>query len=224
MYDIKMLKAKKLAELIEIAEQIGIKELNGLKKQDIIDKIVGNASEEKSNDIKLEPKVAKNNYRENRYNNGGNKNHQNKNFNKDNRNRYKEPDFEFDGIIESEGVLEIMQDGYGFLRSSDYNYLSSPDDIYVSQSQIKLFGLKTGDTVHGTVRPPKDGEKYFPLIKVNKINGLDPKVVRDRVSFEHLTPLFPEEKFNISSKESTISTRIIDLFSPIGKGQRGMIE
>jgi transcription termination factor Rho len=223
MYDIKMLKAKKLAELIEIAEQIGIKELNGLKKQDIIDKIVGNASEEKSNDIKLEPKVAKNNYRENRYNNGGNKNHQNKNFNKDNRNRYKEPDFEFDGIIESEGVLEIMQDGYGFLRSSDYNYLSSPDDIYVSQSQIKLFGLKTGDTVHGTVRPPKDGEKYFPLIKVNKINGLDPKVVRDRVSFEHLTPLFPEEKFNISSKESTISTRIIDLFSPIGKGQRGMI-
>ena len=152
-----------------------------------------------------------------------NKNHQNKNFNKDNRNRYKEPDFEFDGIIDSEGVLEIMQDGYGFLRSSDYNYLSSPDDIYVSQSQIKLFGLKTGDTVHGTVRPPKDGEKYFPLIKVNKINGLDPKVVRDRVSFEHLTPLFPEEKFNISSKESTISTRIIDLFSPIGKGQRGMI-
>ena len=223
MYDIKMLKAKKLAELIEIAEQIGIKELKGLKKQDIIDKIVGNASEEKSNDIKPEPKVAKNNYRENRYNNGGNKNHQNKNFNKDNRNRYKEPDFEFDGIIESEGVLEIMQDGYGFLRSSDYNYLSSPDDIYVSQSQIKLFGLKTGDTVHGTVRPPKDGEKYFPLIKVNKINGLDPKVVRDRVSFEHLTPLFPEEKFNISSKESTISTRIIDLFSPIGKGQRGMI-
>ena len=223
MYDIKMLKAKKLAELIEIAEQIGIKEHKGLKKQDIIDKIVGNASEEKSSDIKPEPKVTKNNYRENRYNNGGNKNHQNKNFNKDNRNRYKEPDFEFDGIIESEGVLEIMQDGYGFLRSSDYNYLSSPDDIYVSQSQIKLFGLKTGDTVHGTVRPPKDGEKYFPLIKVNKINGLDPKVVRDRVSFEHLTPLFPEEKFNISSKESTISTRIIDLFSPIGKGQRGMI-
>ena len=222
MYDIKMLKAKKLAELIEIAEQIGIKDLKGLKKQDIIDKIIGNASEEKSNEIKPEQKVAKNNFRENRGNNV-NKNHQNKNFNKDNRRRYKEPDFEFDGIIESEGVLEIMQDGYGFLRSSDYNYLSSPDDIYVSQSQIKLFGLKTGDTVHGTVRPPKDGEKYFPLIKVNKINGLDPKVVRDRVSFEHLTPLFPEEKFNISSKESTISTRIIDLFSPIGKGQRGMI-
>ena len=116
-----------------------------------------------------------------------------------------------------------MQDGYGFLRSSDYHYLSSPDDVYVSLSQIKLFGLKTGDTVHGTVRPPKDGEKYFPLIKVNKINGLNPEVVRDRVSFEHLTPLFPEEKFNLALKESTISTRIIDLFSPIGKGQRGMI-
>jgi transcription termination factor Rho len=116
-----------------------------------------------------------------------------------------------------------MQEGYGFLRSSDYNYLSSPDDIYVSQSQVRLFGLKTGDTVLGQVRPPKDGEKYFPLIKVNKINGLGPEVVRDRVSFEHLTPLFPDEKFNIADKESSISTRIMDLFSPLGKGQRGMI-
>jgi transcription termination factor Rho len=116
-----------------------------------------------------------------------------------------------------------MQEGYGFLRSSDYNYLSSPDDIYVSHSQVKLFGLKTGDTVLGQVRPPKDGEKYFPLIKVNLINGLTPDVVRDRVSFQHLTPLFPDEKFNIADKESSISTRIIDLFSPIGKGQRGMI-
>ena len=145
------------------------------------------------------------------------------NGNKDNRNRYREPDFEFDAIIESEGVLDIMQDGYGFLRSSDYNYLSSPDDIYVSQSQIRLFGLKTGDTVLGHVRPPKEGEKYFPLIKVSKINGQNPNVVRDRVSFEHLTPLFPKEKFNIAEKQSTISTRIMDLFSPIGKGQRGMI-
>ena len=145
------------------------------------------------------------------------------NGNRDNRNRYKEPDYEFDAIIQSEGVLDIMQDGYGFLRSSDYNYLSSPDDIYVSQSQIRLFGLKTGDTVLGQVRPPKEGEKYFPLIKVNKINGLDPQVVRDRVSFEHLTPLFPQEKFKIAEKQSTISTRIMDLFSPIGKGQRGMI-
>ena len=143
--------------------------------------------------------------------------------NKDNRNRYREPDFEFDGIIESEGVLDVMSDGYGFLRSSDYNYLSSPDDIYVSQSQIRLFGLKKGDTVLGQVRPPKEGEKYFPLIKVTKINGLDPQVVRDRVSFEHLTPLFPQEKFNIAEKQSTISSRIMDLFAPIGKGQRGMI-
>ena len=165
--------------------------------------------------------------------NGGNqrKGHQNKqrgghdknNGNRDTRNRYREPDYEFAGIIESEGVLDIMQDGYGFLRSSDYHYLSSPDDIYVSQSQIRLFGLKTGDTVLGEVRPPKEGEKYFPLIKVNKINGLNPNVVRDRVSFEHLTPLFPNEKFNLADKQSTVSTRIIDLFAPIGKGQRGMI-
>ncbi len=150
-------------------------------------------------------------------------NHDKSNFDKDLKNRYKEPEFEFDSIIASEGVLDIMQDGYGFLRSSDYNYLSSPDDIYVSQSQIRLFGLKTGDTVLGQVRPPKEGEKYFPLIKVNKINGIDPQIVRDRVSFEHLTPLFPQEKFNLAERQSTISTRIIDLFSPIGKGQRGMI-
>lgn len=136
---------------------------------------------------------------------------------------FREPDYEFDGIIESEGVLEMMPDGYGFLRSSDYNYLASPDDIYLSNSQIRLFGLKTGDTVKGVVRPPKEGEKYFPLVKVLKINGHDPQVVRDRVSFEHLTPLFPDEKFNLADRQSTISTRIIDLFSPIGKGQRGMI-
>ena len=222
MQDIKMLKAKKLAELYEIAEQIGIENLKGLKKQQVIDKILDSSKEKKSDELDSEGKISKNNFKENR-SNGNNKNRENKNFNRDNRRRYKEPDFEFDGIIDSEGVLEIMQDGYGFLRSSDYNYLSSPDDIYVSQSQIKLFGLKTGDTVHGTVRPPKDGEKYFPLIKINKINGLDPGVVRDRVSFEHLTPLFPEEKFNISLNQSTVSTRVIDLFSPIGKGQRGMI-
>ena len=131
--------------------------------------------------------------------------------------------FDFDGLITHEGVLEIMQDGYGFLRSSDYNYLSSPDDVYVSQSQIKLFGLKTGDTVQGNVRPPKPGEKYFPLIKVIKINGRSPEWVRDRVPFKYLTPLFPEEKLNISGKGGNISTRIVDLFSPIGKGQRGLI-
>lgn len=145
------------------------------------------------------------------------------NGNKDSRNRYREPDYEFEGIIESEGVLDIMQDGYGFLRSSDYNYLASPDDIYVSQSQIRLFGLKTGDTVLGVIRPPKEGEKYFPLIKVSKINGLNPNIVRDRVSFEHLTPLFPTEKFNIADRQSSISTRVMDMFAPIGKGQRGMI-
>jgi transcription termination factor Rho len=159
----------------------------------------------------------------NQKNSNRNQGNSGNNGNKDTRNRYREPDFEFDAIIESEGVLDIMQDGYGFLRSSDYNYLSSPDDIYVSQSQIRLFGLKTGDTVLGHVRPPKEGEKYFPLIKVSKINGQNPNVVRDRVSFEHLTPLFPQEKFNLAEKQSTISTRIMDLFSPIGKGQRGMI-
>ncbi|MGM0636133.1 MAG: transcription termination factor Rho [Bacteroidota bacterium] len=146
-----------------------------------------------------------------------------KNGNRDTRNKYKQPDYEFDAIIESEGVLDLMQDGYGFLRSSDYNYLSSPDDIYLSQSQIRLFGLKTGDTVLGQVRPPKEGEKYFPLIRIKKINGLDPQVVRDRVSFEHLTPLFPQEKFNIAERDSSISTRVMDMFAPIGKGQRGMI-
>jgi len=117
----------------------------------------------------------------------------------------------------------MMPDGYGFLRSSDYNYLASPDDIYLSTSQIRLFGLKTGDTVKGVVRPPKEGEKYFPLVKVLKINGHDPQVVRDRIAFDHLTPIFPKEKFNLAERSSTISTRIIDLFSPIGKGQRGMI-
>jgi transcription termination factor Rho len=147
---------------------------------------------------------------------------QNPNF-KNKKGNFKDSDFEFDGIIESEGVLEMMPDGYGFLRSSDYNYLASPDDIYLSTSQIRLFGLKTGDTVKGVVRPPKEGEKFFPLVRVLKINGHDPQVVRDRVSFEHLTPVFPSEKFKLAEKQSTISTRIIDLFSPIGKGQRGMI-
>ncbi|RZK11052.1 MAG: transcription termination factor Rho [Flavobacterium sp.] len=147
---------------------------------------------------------------------------QNPNF-KGKKNNFRDADFEFDGIIESEGVLEMMTDGYGFLRSSDYNYLASPDDIYLSNSQVRLFGLKTGDTVKGVVRPPKEGEKFFPLVRVLKINGHDPQVVRDRISFEHLTPVFPSEKFRLAEKQSTISTRIIDLFSPIGKGQRGMI-
>jgi transcription termination factor Rho len=138
--------------------------------------------------------------------------------------RTQEHQFNFDGIVSSEGVLEIMPDGYGFLRSADYNYLNSPDDIYVSQSQIKLFGLKTGDNVCGTIRPPKEGEKYFPLIKVEKINGRDPAFVRDRVPFDHLTPLFPYEKLTLTGhSKSSLSTRIVDLFTPIGKGQRGLI-
>jgi len=137
----------------------------------------------------------------------------------------KKPAFnvEFDGVILSEGVLEMMPDGYGFLRSSDYNYLSSPDDIYVSPSQIKLFGLKTGDTVYGSIRPPKEGEKYFALLKVESINGKTPDEVRDRVPFDYLTPLFPYEKLNLFTRADLYSTRIMDLFTPIGKGQRGLI-
>ena len=277
MLDISSLKEKKLPELQEIAKDLGLKKLAGLKKMDLAYKILDHMAanppsktdsneqslEKQSNKIKThnqedinktvprhneetdnkENEGASSSNKQSRFNNksGHNGKDQNKrqqnhnsknghnnqrkevNHNKDNRNRYREPDFEFDGIIESEGVLEMMSEGYGFLRSSDYNYLSSPDDIYVSQSQIRLFGLKTGDTVLGHVRPPKEGEKYFPLIKVSKINGLSPDVVRDRVAFEHLTPLFPQEKFNIAEKQATVSTRIMDLFSPIGKGQRGMI-
>ncbi len=136
----------------------------------------------------------------------------------------REKAYDFEGILNGMGVLEIMQDGYGFLRSSDYNYLSSPDDIYVSQSQIKLFGLKTGDVAEGSIRPPKEGEKYFPLVKVSKINGKDPSVVRDRVPFDHLTPLFPDEKFNLcKGYDDNLSARVVDLFAPIGKGQRALI-
>lgn len=133
--------------------------------------------------------------------------------------------YEFEGILNGTGVLEIMPDGYGFLRSSDYNYLSSPDDIYVSQSQIKLFGLKTGDVVKGSIRPPKEGEKYFPLVKVEQINGLGPELVRDRVPFDHLTPLFPDEKFKLckGGYSDNLSARVVDMFSPIGKGQRALI-
>ncbi|MCK0130599.1 transcription termination factor Rho [Flavobacteriaceae bacterium F08102] len=305
MFEIESLKQKKLPELQEIAEQIGVPKYKQLKKLDLVYQILDvQATKPSPEEVKPKParkrvekprsqgprrenkpapestpaapekkeskeapvKKAEENTSEtprkptpkpaakstakaehprkqqksehsnqrkdnNPNNNSSNQNNQrnkNQNQNKvENGNRkqgkYRDPDFEFDGIIESEGVLEIMQDGYGFLRSSDYNYLSSPDDIYVSQSQIKLFGLKTGDTVRGNVRPPKEGEKYFPLIRVSLINGLNPSIVRDRVAFEHLTPLFPNEKFNLAAKGSSTSTRIIDLFSPIGKGQRGMI-
>ena len=251
MFEISKLKEKKLSELQEIADELKISKYKTLKKLDLVYKILDHQAsnpDEKELDKKNSPKSSfdrksrpnkknehdfksrdeVNDKTDKKSNNHLRDNRSRKpkgepNGNRDTRNRYKEPDFEFDAIIESEGVLDIMQDGYGFLRSSDYHYLSSPDDIYVSQSQIRLFGLKKGDTVLGNVRPPKEGEKYFPLIQVNKINGLDPKIVRDRVSFEHLTPLFPDEKFNLADKNNTISTRVIDLFSPIGKGQRGMI-
>ncbi len=159
----------------------------------------------------------------NRQNNQNNHNNQ-----RNNNNAAQEKQYEFDGILTGVGVLEMMPDGYGFLRSSDYNYLTSPDDIYVSQSQIKLFGLKTGDVVEGAIRPPKEGEKYFPLVKVDKINGRTPEEVRDRVPFDHLTPLFPDEKFMLTARKSSkvydnIAVRVVDLFSPIGKGQRGLI-
>ena len=252
MFEISKLKEKKLSELQEIAEELKISKYKTLKKLDLVYKILDHQAsnpDEKESYKKNSPKLSfdrknSSNTKRNNHSNSNDEGNDDKpekksnnhtrdnrnrkpkgepNGNRDTRNRYKEPDFEFDAIIESEGVLDIMQDGYGFLRSSDYHYLSSPDDIYVSQSQIRLFGLKKGDTVLGNVRPPKEGEKYFPLIQVNKINGLDPKIVRDRVSFEHLTPLFPDEKFNLADKNNTISTRVIDLFSPIGKGQRGMI-
>ena len=137
----------------------------------------------------------------------------------------RQPRIEFEGIVEATGVLEIMPDGYGFLRSSDYNYLNSPDDIYVSQNQIKMYALKTGDTILGEIRPPREGDKYFPLVKVNRINGRSPEFIRDRVPFDFLTPLFPNEKFNLTGHghNSNISVRVVDLFTPIGKGQRGLI-
>jgi len=165
-----------------------------------------------------------------RNNNGNNNNKGNQNRNQNNNQRDNRPSKEDEekynlvGIVDAEGVLEIIQDGYGFLRSSDYNYLPSPDDIYVSQSQVKLFGLKTGDTVLGSIRPPREGEKFFPLVKVESINGRTPSYIRDRVPFQYLTPLFPNEKFKLTGhKQETLSTRVMDLFAPIGKGQRGMI-
>ena len=148
---------------------------------------------------------------------------QQQNQNQQNR-RQEERMYDFGDVLKGEGVLEIMPDNYGFLRSSDYNYLASPDDIYVSQSQIRLFGLKTGDVVEGVIRPPREGEKYFPLVKVNRINGLEPSVARDRVPFEHLTPLFPDEKFTLcSGRNDNMSARVVDMFAPIGKGQRALI-
>ncbi|MBL7972410.1 MAG: transcription termination factor Rho [Prolixibacteraceae bacterium] len=180
-------------------------------------------SEEVKNDDVAEKRNENQNKKKNFENNPKWENRENQGQ-KQQKQQNQEKPYEFDGIISNTGVLEIMADGYGFLRSSDFNYLNSPDDIYVSQSQIKLFGLKTGDTVTGTIRPPKEGEKYFPLIKVIEINGRTPDYIRDRVPFEHLTPLFPNEKFNLTGNgHDNLSTRIVDLFAPIGKGQRGLI-
>src|ERR1051326_1846980 len=267
MYDIIELNGKLLGELRDIAKKLNIPKTEGLRKQELVYKILDHQAlnpagkdetkrqDKQENENKFdgdslfsdqhdetpapkenvtventapsvvnEPAVSENTNSgmENKEQQGmgQNRNYQQKPFEK------KQPDFpyNFDGIVVSEGVLEIMPDGYGFLRSSDYNYLNSPDDIYVSQSQIKLFGLKTGDTVRGSIRPPKEGEKYFPLIKVEKINGRDPAYVRDRVPFEHLTPLFPHEKFKLTGHpQQNMSTRIVDMFTPIGKGQRALI-
>ena len=192
------------------------------------------AKQEKAAPQQPEPQAAPQPQQQNtpRQNNNNRQNNQNNNHNNqrnnNNNNVSQEKQYEFDGILIGTGVLEMMQDGYGFLRSSDYNYLTSPDDIYVSQSQIKLFGLKTGDVVEGAIRPPKEGEKYFPLVKVDKINGRSPEEVRDRVPFDHLTPLFPDEKFMLTARKApkvydNIAVRVVDLFSPIGKGQRGLI-
>ena len=160
----------------------------------------------------------KNRKNKNRNNNQNNQNNQNNNQQR------QEPQYNFEDLIQTSGVLEIIPEGYGFLRSSDYNYLSSPDDVYVTPQQIKFYGLKTGDVVEATIRPPKEGEKYFPMSKVLSVNGRSPEFIRDRVPFEHLTPLFPDEKFNLTSgRTSNISTRVVDMFSPIGKGQRGLI-
>ncbi len=223
MYDISQLKKMLLPELQEISEKLEISNFKKLKKTDLIYEILDKQSVEKkqeeSQTVKSDKKerFSKKPFRKN------NKISEDQKNSFVNNKQVRRKEYDLEGAITGEGVLEVMPDGYGFIRSSDYNYLNSPDDIYVSQSQIKLFGLKTGDTISGQLRPPKEGEKYFPLVKVEKINNLDPKDVRDRVSFKHKTPLFPEEKFELAKASKTISTRLIDLFAPIGKGQRGLI-
>lgn len=245
MFDIHSLNKKLLPELREIAKNLGVPRYQKLKKQELIYEILDvqatQASLQKKSDeeekkkrsrIKKDvknkatnPTTLKDQKKDYRHEDRSKEPLKNKkNHNNNNNGGPKYDEIEFDSIVNAEGVLEMMPDGYGFLRSSDYNYLNSPDDIYVSQSQVRLFGLKTGDTVRGSVRPPKRGEKYFPLVKVDLINGRDPNIVRDRVPFEFLTPLFPDEKFKLTGNgKSSLSTRMIDLFSPIGKGQRGLI-
>jgi transcription termination factor Rho len=247
MYDISQLKKKLLPELQKISEDLKIENYKKHKKNDLIYQILDkqalqktssneeNSTPKKSSIAKprtdiAKPRTEKNNEKRNPYFKNNNYKNNNSERTDDGKERkkygqqghFKRKEYDIEGIVSGEGVLEIMPDGYGFLRSSDYNYLNSPDDIYVSQSQIKLFGLKTGDTVTGQLRPPKEGEKYFPLVKVEQINNFDPGKMRDRISFKHKTPLFPDEKFDLS-KTKTISNRLIDLFAPIGKGQRGLI-
>ena len=216
---------KLLSELKNITEELGIKGASKLSKQDLIYKILDEQaiSKPKKSSDKKSTKETKSSDKPRSTNSGRRPSRSTKESGPRKPSEYEKNVKEFEGVIESEGVLEMMQDGYGFLRSSDYNYLASPDDIYVSPSQIKLFGLKTGDTVLGKIRPPKENEKYFALIEVSKINGKTPDEVRDRIPFKYLTPLFPEEKLNLSTNQDNYSTRILDLFSPIGKGQRGMI-
>ena len=216
---------KLLSELKNITEELGIKGASKLSKQDLIYKILDEQaiSKPKKSSDKKASKETKSSDKPRSTNSGRRTSRPTKESGPRKPSEYEKNVKEFEGVIESEGVLEMMQDGYGFLRSSDYNYLASPDDIYVSPSQIKLFGLKTGDTVLGKIRPPKENEKYFALIEVSKINGKTPDEVRDRIPFKYLTPLFPEEKLNLSTNQDNYSTRILDLFSPIGKGQRGMI-
>ena len=232
MIDIHTLNKKLLPELKDIAKDLGVPRYQKLKKQELVYEILDVQAKQLSVEKKSEEarkqreKKQKDNPKPKYTNNNPNGKEKNPNHRHkvNNSNKKSHEEHEFDGIVSAEGVLEMMPDGFGFLRSSDYNYLSSPDDIYVSHSQVRLFGLKTGDTVRGTVRPPKKGEKYFPLIKVEKINGRDPNIVRDRVPFEFLTPLFPDEKFRLTENgKSSLSTRMIDLFAPIGKGQRGLI-
>ncbi len=237
MYTIEQLNDKLLSELKTIAEDLKISGITKLSKKDLIYKIIDEQAVSKpKNDKKSDDKNSKTPVKNT--NSSVKKVNSKKEIDNDKTNvrkklpreeylkkkaKFESELKEFEGVIESEGVLEMMQDGYGFLRSSDYNYLASPDDIYVSPSQVKLFGLKTGDTVKGKIRPPKENEKYFALIEVSEINGRKPQEVRDRVPFRYLTPLFPDQKLNLSTKSDNYSTRIMDLFSPIGKGQRGMI-
>lgn len=247
MYNIEELNSQLLSELRKIAETLKIKNGSRLTKQELVYKILDQQAvtpetelPEKitiapRQDVVPAPKAATRTKRENTAkpnggnqsskgnNNGATQAQRNDGNNGNNGNKKKHDQNDIDVAIESEGVLEIMPDGYGFLRSSDYNYLASPDDIYVSPSQIRLFSLKTGDTVQGQIRAPKEGEKYYALLKVDNVNGLTTEEVRDRIAFEHLTPLFPEERLKLTNGPAQYSTRILSLFSPIGKGQRGMI-